>query len=212
MRPKLLALAFALLLAVTIAPTSRPTQSVNAVAVEPTTTTTTAVTAPTAPTAPAQVGVAWTEALHGALVQLQFYDAMRQKQEAEAAAARAPAAPRVTSATADVQAPAAPEPTAAAPIDGGDAEAAVREYFGDIFSQAWAVTACESGHNPSAISPGGGNWGLFQINTTHKKSFSAVTGQSWDQVLNAHYNAQFARWLYDSSGGWGPWSCRWAAY
>lgn len=141
-----------------------------------------------------------------------FYAEMaRQDQEratAEAAAAqqRRPA----VSTTANVTAP-DPEPEPVAPVDSGDAEAAVSAWFPDPFSQAWGVSGCESGHDPGAISPGGGNWGLFQINTVHKKSFTNVTGQPWSSVLNANYNAQFARWLYDSSG-WGPWTCKWAAY
>lgn len=92
----------------------------------------------------------------------------------------------------------------------GDAEAAVRAHFGDIFSQAWGVSGCESGHNPGAVSPGGGNWGLFQINTVHKSDFESYTGQPWSSVLDAGYNSMYARKLYNSSG-WGPWSCAWAA-
>lgn len=101
----------------------------------------------------------------------------------------------------------------------GDAAAAVQEFFGDVFDQAWGsdhnygVTTCESGHNPGSVSGGGGNWGLFQINTVHKADFESYTGVSWSEgILNAHYNAMYARKLYDGNGGWGPWSCRWAAY
>lgn len=147
-----------------------------------------------------------------------FYaELARQEQERADAAAAAEAAktqrqqaPRPsTSRTAPAPQPeSAPAP---APVDGGDAEAAVRAWFPDLFSQAWGVSGCESHHNPSAVSSGGGNWGLFQINTVHKNSFTSVTGQPWSEVLNANYNAQFARWLYDSSGGWGPWACKWAA-
>lgn len=93
----------------------------------------------------------------------------------------------------------------------GDAAAAVRKYFGDVFDSAWGVSGCESGHDPSAISPGGGNYGLFQINYTWSDEFPAVTGLPYyNGALNADANAKFARWLYDRSG-WGPWACRWAA-
>jgi hypothetical protein len=66
---------------------------------------------------------------------------------------------------------------------------------------------CESTLNPGAVSPGGGNWGLFQINTVHRSSFEAVTGRPWSAVLEADANAQFARWLFDQQG-WAPWACR----
>lgn len=105
----------------------------------------------------------------------------------------------------------APAP-AEAPVgpSSGSAEDAVRLYFGDVFDKAWAVSGCESGHDPGAISPGGGNWGLFQINSVHKKDFENYTGQPWNSgVLNASFNAQYARKLYDSSG-WGPWTCKYA--
>lgn len=121
----------------------------------------------------------------------------------------------------------APKAPAAVPVQGsGSAEDAIRAYFGDIFSQAWGVSGCESGHDPSAVSPGGANWGLFQINTVHKADFvqfanailddqevSAVDPRrTWEGgVLNAWLNTAYARKLYDGNGGWGPWSCAWAA-
>lgn len=110
-------------------------------------------------------------------------------------------------------APPDPAPEAApAPTGSGSVSDAIATYFGDgLYDQAWRVSGCESGHNPDAVSPGGGNYGLFQINTAHKKSFPAVTGHPWSDVLDPYLNAEFARWLYDQSGGWGPWSCRWAA-
>ena len=69
------------------------------------------------------------------------------------------------------------------------------------------IADCESSLNPGAMSAGGGNHGLFQINNVHAGSFAAVTGQSWDARYDAYANAQFARYLYDQSGGWGPWAC-----
>ena len=88
---------------------------------------------------------------------------------------------------------------------------AVSQNFGGIADQAMGVAQCESGLDPSAVSSGGGNWGLFQINTVHRDSFESVTGQAWSNVLDPYANASFAAWLYNQSGGWGPWACRWAA-
>lgn len=132
--------------------------------------------------------------------------------------APAPPAPRPRPAPA--AAPSSPAPRAS-----GDAADAIARYFGDIYDQAWGVSGCESGHNPGAVSPGGGNWGLFQINTSHRADFiqfagSLLDGQgapsddprrTWEGgTLNADLNAAYARKLYNGSG-WAPWSCRWAA-
>ena len=88
---------------------------------------------------------------------------------------------------------------------------AITQAFGPIADQAMGVAQCESGLDPNAVSSGGGNWGLFQINTVHRGDFEAVTGQPWSSVLDPYLNASFAAWLYNQSGGWGPWGCRWAA-
>ena len=91
------------------------------------------------------------------------------------------------------------------------AQDAITQAFGPIADQAMGVARCESHLDPNAVSRGGGNWGLFQINTVHRSSFESVTGQPWSNVLDPYANAQFAAWLYNQSGGWGPWGCRWAA-
>ena len=91
-------------------------------------------------------------------------------------------------------------------------EDAIRISFGPIADQAMRVANCESSLNPGAVSRGGGNWGLFQINTVHSGSFQGVTGRPfYNDSLDPYANAQFAAWLYNNSGGWGPWACRWAA-
>jgi soluble lytic murein transglycosylase-like protein len=158
----------------------------------PTTTTTTTTTPPPAPEAPA----------------------------AEvAAAAAAPAvavAPTPTPAPAVAAPEPAPEPTpvsdpAPAPAPSGSVEDAIATYFGDVFTQAYNVARCESSLNPGAVSRGGGNWGLFQINTVHKQRVADL-GYSWDQILDPYVNALVARSIYDGAGGWGPWGCRRAAY
>jgi hypothetical protein len=92
-------------------------------------------------------------------------------------------------------------------VPSGSAEQAIAAWFGDVYDKAVRVARCESGLNPGAVSAGGGNHGLFQVNSVHRSSFMAVTGQPWEAVYNAHYNAQFARHLYNQSG-WQPWGCR----
>lgn len=97
---------------------------------------------------------------------------------------------------------AAPAPTYAA----GSVEAIIEAYFGPNTSKALAVARCESGLNPGAVSPGGGNHGLFQINNVHSGKFEAVTGVPWSGRYDAEANTRFAKWLFDQSG-WGPWAC-----
>jgi len=84
----------------------------------------------------------------------------------------------------------------------------IEHNFGPATDAAVRVARCESNLNPAAVSPGGGNHGLFQINNVHAATFEAVTGAPWASGrYDAGKNAQFARWLYDSSG-WGPWTCK----
>lgn len=85
----------------------------------------------------------------------------------------------------------------------------IRVVF-DGNESAVRVADCESSLNPEAVSPGGGNHGLFQLNSVHRDDFEAVTGQSWSMVLDAYWNTVYARHLYDDQG-WRPWTCRWAA-
>lgn len=88
---------------------------------------------------------------------------------------------------------------------------AVGVMFGDqghtLHRQASRVVECESGWNPDAVSPGGGNHGLFQINGVHRRAFTEVTGRPWGDVYEPFWNAVYARWLWDRQG-WAPWSCR----
>ncbi|HSL59029.1 MAG TPA: DUF4214 domain-containing protein [Acidimicrobiales bacterium] len=71
------------------------------------------------------------------------------------------------------------------------------------------VAWCESTHRPWVASPGGGNWGLFQINTVHRGMVAAM-GYSWSQITDPWVNSRVAFALW-AEQGWGPWSCRWAA-
>ena len=89
---------------------------------------------------------------------------------------------------------------------------AITQAFGPIADQAMNVAKCESNMDPNAVSSGGGNYGLFQINSIHADEFQAVTGQPFhDGALDPYANSNYAKHLYDESGGWGPWACRWAA-
>jgi hypothetical protein len=92
------------------------------------------------------------------------------------------------------------------------AQDAITQAFGPIADQAMNVAQCESNMDPNAVSRGGGNYGLFQINTVHADEFQSVTGQPYyNGALDPYANANYAKYLYDQSGGWGPWACRWAA-
>ncbi|MBK5222053.1 MAG: transglycosylase SLT domain-containing protein [Acidimicrobiia bacterium] len=72
--------------------------------------------------------------------------------------------------------------------------------------QAIAVAHCESTLNPGAISPGGGNWGLFQINSVHRARVNQL-GFGWNEMLHPWQNAQVAADIW-AQQGWRPWSCR----
>ena len=100
-------------------------------------------------------------------------------------------------------APAAPTP------DPGSVEAIIHEIFGPAGDQAVRVARCESGLNPGAISRGGGNWGLFQINTVHRHRVQRM-GYQWEDMLDARANAVVAYSIFQEQG-WSPWGCRHAA-
>jgi len=85
-------------------------------------------------------------------------------------------------------------------------QAYIAQVFGPTTSEATTVAHCESRLDPNARSAGGGNHGLFQVNSVHRASFEQVTGQSWAAVYHPYYNAVFAKWLYDQQG-WEPWAC-----
>jgi hypothetical protein len=128
---------------------------------------------------------------------------------APAAAPAAAPAPAPEPAAAPEPAP-APEPVPAPAAASGSVEDAIATYFGDVYSQAIGVARCESSLDPGAVSRGGGNWGLFQVNSVHRARVEAM-GYSWDQILDPYVNAAVARGIYDDAGGWGPWGCRRAA-
>jgi hypothetical protein len=71
--------------------------------------------------------------------------------------------------------------------------------------QAIRVAHCESTLRHDAVSPGGGNWGLFQINTVHRGRVAAM-GYTWDQMLLPYENARVAADIW-AEQGWRPWTC-----
>lgn len=97
----------------------------------------------------------------------------------------------------------APAPSSA---PSGSIEELIHAYFGASGSKAVQVARCESGLSPGAVSPGGGNHGLFQINSVHQGTFESVTGAPWSAVYDAEANTRFAHWLWTQQG-WGPWAC-----
>jgi hypothetical protein len=88
-------------------------------------------------------------------------------------------------------------------------QVAIQQSFpGSLQAKAVRVAKCESGLNPRAVSPGGGNHGLFQINNVHKGRVQSM-GYSWSQIYDPFVNAKVARAIFDASGGsWQPWGCR----
>lgn len=94
------------------------------------------------------------------------------------------------------------------PPPGGSPEDAIATFFFELYDEALAVATCESSLDPGAVSSGGGNHGLFQVNDVHRPAFEAATGTPFDPgVYDPFLNAQFARQLYDESG-WDPWACQ----
>jgi hypothetical protein len=126
--------------------------------------------------------------------------------ERYAAAVEAEEARRAEEARAAEAARQAEATRAAAPAPSGSVESIIQAHFGAAAGKAISVARCESGLNPRAVSAGGGNHGLFQINNVHRGTFESVTGQPWSAVYDADANTRFARWLYGQEG-WGPWAC-----
>jgi hypothetical protein len=122
-----------------------------------------------------------------------------ERAEAEQAAAERAAAEQ---AAAEQAAAPAPAPSYAA----GTVEGIIARYFGGQTQKALSVARCESSLDPGAMSPGGGNHGLFQINNVHSGTWVSVTGTAWSNRYDAELNTKFAHWLW-SNQGWGPWAC-----
>ena len=89
--------------------------------------------------------------------------------------------------------------------DDASVSAIKRAFPASQFDKAVRVATCESGLDPKAVSPGGGNWGLFQINKVHAPTLRKM-GYTWDDITDPIVNAKLARIIYDDSG-WQAWSC-----
>lgn len=87
-------------------------------------------------------------------------------------------------------------------------QTAIQQHFPEQTAKATRVADCESSLNPRAVSPGGGNHGLFQINSVHKSTVQRM-GYDWSQIYDPHVNAKVARRVFNDAGGsWRPWGCR----
>lgn len=85
-------------------------------------------------------------------------------------------------------------------------DVAIAHFPANQRGNAQCVVRYESGGDPGAVSPGGGNHGLFQINTVHKGTFRQVTGKNfYPGVYDADANGKFAAWLWRQQG-WRPWT------
>lgn len=87
---------------------------------------------------------------------------------------------------------------------------AIVKWFPDwAEAKAIRVADCESGLNPQAVSSGGGNWGLFQLNRRTWEPTVRSMGYSWDQTLDAYINSKVALHIYKAAGNsFSPWGCR----
>lgn len=79
----------------------------------------------------------------------------------------------------------------------------------EVAEEAVRVAKCESGLNPRAAN--GQHAGLMQISRTYHAARVARLGFTWAQMFEAGPNVAVAADIYRESGGWGPWTCRWAA-
>lgn len=87
---------------------------------------------------------------------------------------------------------------------------AVQARWGHNFACAERVIQRESGWNPTALSSGGGNIGLFQLNAYHKTWIRNELGYSWQELKDPAKNAHAAKVLstkafHQYGDGWQPW-------
>lgn len=85
-------------------------------------------------------------------------------------------------------------------------EEVIRVIFAEDPDTAVAVATCESGLDPTAVSPDGANHGLFQINNVHRRAFEARIGHPWSERYDPVVNTAYALWLWHDQG-WRPWAC-----
>ncbi len=88
---------------------------------------------------------------------------------------------------------------------------AIRKWFPSwAEDKAMRVAHCESRLQPDAVSPGRGNWGLFQINrATWERTVNGM-GYSWGQTLDPYINSKIALYIFHNVHGnsWSAWGCR----
>ncbi|CAN5894804.1 hypothetical protein BH23ACT2_BH23ACT2_08970 [soil metagenome] len=89
------------------------------------------------------------------------------------------------------------------------ARMSIQTHWGAETDCAMRVVNKESSFRANAVSPGGGNIGLFQINTVHRDWIRNTYGYSLEDMKDGAKNAQVARGLYDQAqargDGWAPW-------
>lgn len=86
-------------------------------------------------------------------------------------------------------------------------EMIVLDYFQDRPTEAVGLIGCENPNwDPRAVSATH-DFGTTQLNRVHWGP--GGLGEGLDP-FHVRDNVTVARWLYDG-GGWGPWTCRWAA-
>src|SRR5699024_567143 len=91
-----------------------------------------------------------------------------------------------------------------------DPQGAVQHWWGDLTPCANRIVQRESGWNPNAVSPGGGNIGLFQLNAYHQTWIKNELGYDWNDLKEPAKNARAAKVLYNKAAaqygdGWQPW-------
>ena len=85
-----------------------------------------------------------------------------------------------------------------------DVKTLVAQTFGDQADNALKVMQCESQGDASRIGdkqlpkP---SYGLFQISRYFHPQYDA------DKLLDAKYNIEIAKVIYDKAGSWKPWTC-----
>lgn len=89
-------------------------------------------------------------------------------------------------------------------------QAIAAHWPGHTVDCAMRVAKAESGYRADALSPGGGNLGLFQINSVHRNWIQSTYGYQWEDLSDPYKNAQVAQGLsYDAhvrlGDGWAPW-------
>lgn len=82
---------------------------------------------------------------------------------------------------------------------------AINKNFGSLSGTATQIATCESRLEAGAVSPGGGNVGLFQINRVNAGWIKSTLGYNWNQMTDPYVNARVAKALYNEAHGWSPW-------